>query len=120
MGEDRISLSRLIESLIERVNRERKWLLTLALVSITVAPLSFFVSVQALTRPRMLHRLRLFDETLYTIFMVSTVLNLLASFVWIVVGIKEVRFVLNWNKRFRRYLDLRNKVDVQLGLEEKE
>ena len=72
------------------------------------------------TRPRMLHRLRLFDETLYTIFMVSTVLNLLASFVWIVVGIKEVRFVLNWNKRFRRYLDLRNKVDAQLGLEKKE
>ena len=112
---ERTSISELIESLIERVNKERKWLLLLCLVSLTVSPIIFLFSLNMAVHHKVLYKIRKVNLTIWKLTILNMVGSLVVSTIWMIVGIKEVKFIFNWNDRFKEYLKHKEEIDKKIS-----
>ena len=54
-----------------------------------------------------------------TVIIVFIIVSIVLSSIYLFIGIKEYSFFSRWNKKFSRYMSLRDKVDRELGEEKK-
>lgn len=50
-----------------------------------------------------------------TIIVIFAVISIVLSSIWLFIGIKEYSFFSKWNKKFARFMSLKDKVDKDLG-----
>ena len=114
---ERIGLLEMIDNLIDHINTERIWFNVLCLSSIIVAPASLFFTLFILTHPRVLLFLFRIDAAIGMLAMAYLIANLVVSSLWLIIGLKEFRFLSKWNQRFKKYRSLKEHLDRELEKE---
>ncbi|MEM4245911.1 MAG: hypothetical protein QW390_01290 [Candidatus Bathyarchaeia archaeon] len=114
---DKASLLELIDNLIAHVNSERGWFNALTLSSVIAAPVSLFFTALILFHPRILGHLLRLAPSLASILIIHLAVNLFLSALWLVIGVKEFKFLSRWNERFRAYFSLKEQLDRELSKE---
>ncbi|MBS7626925.1 hypothetical protein KEJ51_07840 [Candidatus Bathyarchaeota archaeon] len=107
----------MIDALIMHINDERTWFNILIATSILAAPVSILFTLFLLLHRRLLAFIFRFDPLLGTFAIVYFIIILVVSLLWLTVGIKEFRFLSEWNSRFRRYFSLKEQLDRELRAE---
>jgi len=110
----RESLLEAIDNLIYHVNMERMWFNLLCITSIIIAPISLFFMM---LHPGILRLMFRFDFRLGFITMAYFIINLFVATLWLIVGLKEFRFLNKWSHRFKRYFSLKEQLDKELQRE---
>jgi len=113
----RESLLEMIDNLVYHVNMERIWLNVLCMTSIIIAPISLFFTIFMMLHPGILRLTFRFDFPLGLITMAYFIINLFVATLWLVVGLKEFRFLSKWSYRFKRYFSLKEQLDKELQRE---
>jgi len=113
----RESLLEIIDNLVYHVNMERIWLNVLCMTSIIIAPISLFFTIFMMLHPGILRLMFRFDFPLGLITMAYFIINLFVATLWLVVGLKEFRFLSKWSYRFKRYFSLKEQLDKELQRE---
>jgi len=113
----RESLLEIIDNLVYHVNMERIWLNVLCMTSIIIAPISLFFTIFMMLHPGILRLTFRFDFPLGLITMAYFIINLFVATLWLVVGLKEFRFLSKWSYRFKRYFSLKEQLDKELQRE---
>jgi len=85
----------------------------LSFSSLIVAPVAIFVAILFIFHPLFLRVLLARVPTVGII--VSLYVTAIISAVWLYVGIKEYRFLSRWNNRFKRFVSLREQVDMEIA-----
>ena len=123
MGSDEedVSLLRMIDDLIYRINSERVWFQIIVITSLAMAPISLFITLFFLLHPRLLLIVlgfgRFAGPSFGMLMLAYVIVNLVVASLWLAVGIREFRFFRKWDRRFRRYFSLKEKLDVELRKE---
>ena len=104
-----------LDDLIFHMNESRMTFSILNVTSLIVAPISIIVALFFLFHPGFIRLLLLNQFFLGVIFLLYVILTVVISTVWLIVGLKEHRFLSKWNNRFRKYLTLKEKIDRELG-----
>jgi len=107
----------MIDNLVYHVNMERMWLNVLCMTSIIIAPISLFFTIFMMLHPGILRLMFRFDFPLGLITMAYFIINLFVATLWLVVGLKEFRFLSKWSYRFKRYFSLKEQLDKELQRE---
>lgn len=111
------SLLELIDNLIYHINSERVWFNALCLSSIIAAPISIFFTIFLLLHPGVINRLLRLQYSMGLLLIFYLILNLFVSSLWLIVGLREFRFLAKWNSRFKRYFSLKEQLDRELQRE---
>jgi hypothetical protein len=119
--EEDVSLLRMIDDLIYRINSERVWFQIIVITSLAMAPISLFITLFFLLHPRLLLIVLGFERfagpSFGMLMLAYVIVNLVVASLWLAVGIREFRFFRKWDRRFRRYFSLKEKLDVELRKE---
>jgi len=113
----RDNLIEMIDNLVYHINMERIWFNVLCLTSIIIAPISLFFTIFMILHPGILRLMFRFNFPLGLITMVYFIVNLFVATLWLVVGLKEYRFLSKWSYRFKRYFSLKEQLDKELQSE---
>jgi len=119
--EEDVSLLRMIDDLIYRINSERIWFQIIVITSLAMAPISLLITLFFLLHPRLLLIVlgfgRFAGPSFGMLMLAYVIVNLVVASLWLAVGIREFRFFRKWDRRFRRYFSLKEKLDVELRKE---
>lgn len=113
----RESLLEVIDNLIYHVNMERMWFNLLCITSMIIAPMSLFFTIFMMLHPGILRLMFRLDFRLSLIAMAYFIINLFVATLWLIVGLKEFRFLSKWSYRFKRYFSLKEQLDKELQKE---
>ncbi|MBS7622568.1 hypothetical protein KEJ39_02680 [Candidatus Bathyarchaeota archaeon] len=111
-GED--GLLEMIDNLILHINEERTWFTVLVATSIIAAPISLLFTLYLLLHRRLVAFIFLRDPQLGVLAIMYFAVILAVSSLWLIVGLKEFKFISRWNSRFRRYFSLKERLDREL------
>ena len=116
-GKREAGLLEMIDSLIIHMNEETTWFNVLIITSILVAPISLFFTLFLLFHRRLVMFIFMADALLGTVAIFYFGVILVASSLWLIIGMKEYAFLTKWNNRFRKYFSLKEKLDNELRKE---
>lgn len=114
-GERRESIFEVLDELIFHLNTTRSTFSFLILSSFIIAPLALIIVGIFTLHPRFLGFLLKSVPQVGTILIVFVVVTVILASVWLAIGIKERMFFASWNKRFGRFMSLKEKIDRELG-----
>ncbi|HDI74204.1 MAG TPA: hypothetical protein ENF57_04295 [Candidatus Korarchaeota archaeon] len=117
MEEERQSLIELLDDLIQRLNAEYRWFRLLTISSIVIAPISLLFACFILAHPNLLNRISRVDRLLAHLISLYISVNVVASVVWLIVGARESLALRKWTKRFKKYMEMRERVDREIERE---
>ncbi|MEM2226983.1 MAG: hypothetical protein QXW19_03275 [Candidatus Bathyarchaeia archaeon] len=123
MGSDEedVSLLKMIDDLIYRINSERIWFQIILIVSLAMAPVSLLITLFFLLHPKLLFIVlgfgRFAGPSFGMLMLIYVIVNLVVASLWLAVGIREFKFFRKWDQRFRRYFSLKEKLDMELRRE---
>ena len=115
--EDDVGLLELIDRLILHINSERTWFNILIAASIFTAPISILFTFYLLLHRKLIAFIFMRDPRLGVLAIAYYFIIIIVSFLWLIVGIKEYKFLSKWNKRFRKYFSLKEQLDRELRKE---
>ena len=115
--EDDAGLLELIDRLILHINSERTWFNILIATSIFTAPISILFTFYLLLHRKLIAYIFLRDPRLGVLATAYFALIIIVSLLWLIVGIKEYKFLSKWNRRFRKYFSLKEQLDRELRKE---
>jgi hypothetical protein len=121
MSERRSNIFEVLDELIFHLNTTKSMFTFMIVSSFILAPLAFAVAVVIAVHPAFLAAImnRLPGVGLMIIAFITITVILAA--VWLGIGIKERAFFSAWNKRFSRFMSLKERIDRELEAgEEKE
>jgi succinate dehydrogenase hydrophobic anchor subunit len=117
LEEERQSLLELLDDLIQRLNIEYKWFQLLAISSIIMAPISLIFAGFMLAHPNLLYRISKADKFLAHLIVFYIAVNVVASVLWLLVGARESFALRKWTQRFKKYMEIRERVDREIERE---
>lgn len=115
--ERRENISEVLDDLIFHLNTTKSTFTFLIVSSFILAPLALIVAAVFIGYPRFLFLLLDRVPQVGAILLVFLTISVVLASVWLAIGIKERRFFSAWNKRFSRFMSLKNKIDKELGEE---
>jgi len=110
-------LLEMIDALILHVNEERTWFNILIATSILTAPVSLLFTLYLLLHRRLIAFIFMREPLLGAASMVYFAIILVVATLWLIVGIKEFQFFSKWNRRFKQYFSLKERLDKELQKE---
>ena len=110
-------LLEMIDNLILHINEERTWFNVLIVTSILAAPISLLFTLYLLLHRRLVAFIFIRDPVLGITAIIYFAIILVVSSLWLIVGLKEFKFISKWNSRFRRYFSLKERLDRELRKE---
>ncbi|MGI0037080.1 MAG: hypothetical protein ACRD99_01820 [Nitrososphaera sp.] len=113
--ERRESISEVLDDLIYHLNTTRSTFTFMIISSFIIAPLSLIVAAVFIFHPRFLFFLLDRAPQAGAILIVFVTITVVLASVWLAIGIKERRFFASWNRRFSRFMSLKDKIDKELG-----
>ena len=118
-SEQRESISEVLDDLIYHLNTTRSTFTFMIISSFIIAPLALIVAGVFVFHPRFLFFLLERVPQAAAILIVFVTITVILASVWLAIGLKERRFFASWNKRFSRFMSLKDKIDRELGDETK-
>ncbi len=116
-GQREAGLLETIDTLVYHINEERTWFNILVATSILAAPITLFFTLFLLLHRRLLIFIFRLDPSVGIIAIMYFAVILIVASLWLVVGIKEFKFLSKWNSRFRQYFSLKEQLDKELRRE---
>lgn len=116
-NEERTSLLETVDDLIYHMNDARLTFIVMSLSSFIIAPIAIIVALVFAFHPRFLRLLLIAEPVFGTIFTIYIIFTVIASLIWLYVGLKEYRFLSKWNERFKKYMSLKERIDRELQKE---
>ena len=113
--ERRESISEVLDELIFHLNTTRSTFTFMIISSFIIAPLALIVAAVFTFNPRFLFFLLDRVPQVGAILIVFVTITVILASLWLALGIKERRFFASWNKRFSRFMSLKDKIDKELG-----
>lgn len=110
-------LLEMIDNLILHINEERTWFNVLIATSVLAAPISLLFTLYLLLHRRLVTFIFMRDPVLGITAIIYFAIILVVSSLWLVVGLKEFKFISRWNSRFKRYFSLKERLDKELRKE---
>ena len=110
---------RLIDSFIEQMHKTRKTLaltLSLSISSIIIAPFAIGLSIFLLQHPSFFAVLeREYEFGLVLVCLLVAVI--IVSSIWFVIGLKQYRAIISWNKKYSVYIKKKEELDKNIASE---
>jgi hypothetical protein len=113
--EKRDNIFEVLDDLIYHLNTTRNMFTFLIISSFILAPISFVVAAVFVLYPRFLNLLLQRAPELGAIIILFIGVSVILAGVWLAIGIKERSFFSKWNKRFNRFMSLKERMDKELG-----
>jgi hypothetical protein len=114
---NRTDLLELIDNLILHINSERLWFNLIVFSSVFIAPVSLLFTVFLVLRGKFLSIIFRASPLIGFMVIGYFLLNFIMALLWLIVGIKEFRFLSKWNERFKKYFSLKKQIDRELQKE---
>jgi hypothetical protein len=114
-GHTKTSVVELLDVLISHMNTTRVVFKVMILSSIILAPLSLMLASVFVIHPFFMNRIlyRFPDVGVFLLFFIGV--SIMLASMWLYIGLSEQRFFSNWDKKFSRYISLKNQLDKELG-----
>lgn len=109
------SIFEVLDELIYHLNTTRNTFNFMIVSSFIIAPLALVVAAVFTFHPRFLFFLLERVPQAGAILIVFIVITVVLASVWLAIGIKERRFFSSWNRRFGRFMSLKERIDRELG-----
>lgn len=114
-GERKESIFEVLDELIFHLNTTKSTFTFMIISSFILAPLALIVAAVFTLYPRFLFLLLDRLPQLGAIIIIFISITVILASTWLAIGIKERRFFSAWNRRFGRFMSLREKIDRELG-----
>ncbi len=103
-----------LDDLIFHMNSARSIFVVLGISSVILAPIAIVVAAFFLVHHFILRTLIIREPLVGILFPIYLVFTVIMSAVWLIVGLREYRFLSKWNQRFRGFLSLKERIDKEL------
>ncbi|MCI0565489.1 MAG: hypothetical protein MN733_44060 [Nitrososphaera sp.] len=113
--ERRENITEVLDDLIFHLNTTRSTFTFLIVTSFILAPLALIVSAIFVGYPRFLFLLLERVPQVGAILIAFLTISIILASVWLAIGIKERRFFSAWNRRFSKFMSLKDKIDKELA-----
>ncbi|NWG08955.1 MAG: hypothetical protein HXX80_01365 [Nitrososphaerales archaeon] len=114
---ERTSLLETIDDLIYHMNDARLTFIIMIVSSFIIAPIAIIVALVFAIHPALIRLMLIREPVFGIIFAIYIVFTVIASLIWLYVGLREHRFLSRWNERFKKYLSLKERIDRELQKE---
>ncbi|WP_455277517.1 hypothetical protein [[Eubacterium] cellulosolvens] len=114
---NRTNILELIDNLILHINSERLWFNLIVFSSVFIAPVSLLFTIFLVLRGKFLSIIFRVSPLIGFMVIGYFLLNFIIASLWLIVGIKEYRFLSKWNERFKKYFSLKEQIDRELQKE---
>jgi hypothetical protein len=113
--QNKTSVVELLDELISHMNTTRSVFKVMILSSFILAPLSLMLAAVFVIHPFFMNRIlfRIPDVGFFLLFFIGV--SIMLASMWLYIGLSEQRFFSNWDKKFTRYMSLKNQLDKELG-----
>lgn len=108
-------LLEVLDDLIFHLNTTKSTFSFLIVSSFIIAPLALIVAAVFVLHPRFLFFMLESLPQVATIIIIFLVISVILASTWLAIGIKERAFFSAWNRRFSRFMTLRERIDRELG-----
>jgi len=115
--EERASLLETIDDLIYHMNDARLTFIAMSISSFIIAPIAIIVALVFIFHPALIRLMLIREPVFGIIFTIYIIFTVIASLIWLYVGLKEYRFLSKWNERFKKYMSLKERIDRELQKE---
>lgn len=114
-GERKESIFEVLDELIFHLNTTKSTFTFLIASALILAPITFIVTGVFVFNPRFLPLLLERVPQIGAIMFVFIGVSLVLAAIWLGIGIKERMFFARWNKRYSRFMSLKERMDRELG-----
>ncbi len=114
IDKERAGILEIIDDLIFHVNARKSWFKFLLIANLIPAPIIMFVTLSIALYPDIFGHISRIAPVIGLLFTLLLVLTFEFSIFWVIFGLREYSFLSKWDKRFREYLSLKEKVDEEL------
>lgn len=114
-AERKESVFEVLDELIFHMNTTKSTFSFLIASSLILAPITFIVAGVFVFHPRFLPFLLDRVPQVANILFVFVGVALVLAAVWLGIGLKERMFFARWNKRYSRFMSLKERMDKELG-----
>ena len=113
--QNKTSVVELLDVLISHMNTTRSVFKVMILSSFILAPLSLMLAAVFVIHPFFMNRIlfRIPEVGFFLLFFIGV--SIMLASMWLYIGLSEQRFFSNWDKKFTRYMSLKNQLDKELG-----
>ena len=111
----RESIFEVLDELIFHMNTTRNIFTLLIASAFILAPAALILATVFIAHPRFMRVLMTRLPDLGFVILAYAVISIVLASIWLFIGIKEQRFFSRWNKRFSRFMSLKNQIDRELG-----
>ncbi|MEM2873650.1 MAG: hypothetical protein QXD82_05745 [Nitrososphaerales archaeon] len=116
-NEERTSLLETIDDLIYHMNDARLTFIIMSISSFIIAPIAIIVALVFIFHPALIRLMLIREPVFGIIFTIYIIFTMIASLIWLYVGLREYRFLSKWNERFKKYMSLKERIDRELQKE---
>ncbi len=116
-NEERTSLLETIDDLIYHMNDARLTFIIMSISSFIIAPIAIIVALVFIFHPALIRLMLIREPVFGIIFTIYIIFTVIASLIWLYVGLREYRFLSKWNERFKKYTSLKERIDRELQKE---
>lgn len=111
----RDSIFEVIDELIFHLNTTKKLFTFLIVSAFILGPLSLIVAAVFALHPRLLFNMLRHAPEMAGVIILFLTLTVVLAAIWLGIGIRERAFFAAWNKRFGRFMSLRQRIDKELS-----
>jgi hypothetical protein len=111
----RENMFEVLDDLIFHLNTTKSTYTFMIVSSFILAPLALIVAAIFTLYPRFLFLILDRVPQVGAILLIFVTITVILASIWLAVGIKERRFFSQWNRRFNRFMSLKDKIDRELS-----
>ncbi len=113
--EKKESIFEVLDQLIFHLNTTKNVFTLLIISSFILAPVALVTAGVILLHPAFMRLLLTRLPSVAAMVLVFVTITVILASVWLYIGLTERVFFSNWNKKFSRFMSLKDKIDKELG-----
>jgi hypothetical protein len=114
IDKERKAILEIIDDLIFHVNTRKSLFKFLLIANLILAPVILFVTLSISLYPNIFWHISEIAPVVGLLLTLLLVLTFEFSIFWIIFGVKEYKYMNNWDKRFQNYFSLKAELDKKL------
>jgi hypothetical protein len=112
--QDRNDILSSMDSFIEKIQQLKGMMLGVSLSAVVLAPFAVGISGYLITHPKFLKLIENENEFGFMLIVLLTMVPI-TSGIWLVTGLRQLKSLSNWNKRYSNYLKKRESLDESIS-----
>jgi len=113
--EKKENILEVLDQLIYHLNTTRNIFTLLIVSSIILGPASLIVAAIFVLHPGFFHVLLVRVPEIASVVVIFITFTVLLASLWLYIGLTERSFFSDWNRKFSRFMSLRDQIDKELG-----